>query len=55
MLTEQVTHLQEEFEERCKVFKESAHDPTDYTNMVCYMLLFLYLETVILSCYDPYY
>lgn len=33
MLTEQVTHLQEEFEERCKVFKESAHDPTDYTNM----------------------
>ncbi|KAG8573239.1 hypothetical protein GDO81_012334 [Engystomops pustulosus] len=32
-LTEQAMHLQEDFDENCKVFKEYAQDPTDYTNM----------------------
>ncbi|XP_040289656.1 dynein heavy chain 11, axonemal [Bufo bufo] len=32
-LTEQVVGLQEDFNERCKVFREYTQDPTDYTKM----------------------
>ncbi|XP_075070448.1 dynein axonemal heavy chain 11 [Mixophyes fleayi] len=31
-LTEQVIHLHEDFDVRCKVFQECTLDPTDYTN-----------------------
>ncbi|KAM9308794.1 LOW QUALITY PROTEIN: dynein axonemal heavy chain 11 [Gastrophryne carolinensis] len=32
-LTEQAVHLQEDFDELCKMFKEGTHDPTDYAQL----------------------